>query len=59
MCLPLTTFLPKSAMFVVPQQKSRDASSQGQLLWEYEVVMTEEIENAAGEQDMTIQSKGV
>ena len=44
-------------MFVVLQQISRDAFSQGQLLWEYEVVMTEDVENAAGEQYMTIQRK--
>ena len=39
-------------MFVVLQQMSRGASSQGQLLREYEVVMTEDVENAAGEQYM-------
>ena len=59
MRLPSTTFLPKSAMFVVLQQMSRGAFNQGQSLWEHEVVMTEEIENAAGEQYMTIQRKAL
>ena len=59
MRLPLTTFLPKSAMFVVLQQMSRGASNQVQLLWEFEAVMTVGVENAVGEQYMMKQRKAL